>query len=44
MNEEKNFIPCNDSINDHYDIWRQPYMPMKSQQKQPKPLNQQNYQ
>jgi DNA-binding NarL/FixJ family response regulator len=24
MNEEKNFIPCNDSINDHYDIWRQP--------------------
>ena len=38
MNEEKNFIPCNDSINDHYDIWRQP------EQKQPKPLNQQNYQ
>ena len=24
MNEEKNFIPCNDSINDNYDIWRQP--------------------
>ena len=43
MNEEKNFIPCNDSINDHYDIWRQPDCRI-CQQKQPKPLNQQNYQ